>query len=109
MFQVIYPSIYPTVNQSQIHFHLHPTTSDKSEQYLKNEQCDKSVQYCKRVSEQQYLTDSTSLTPPQRIDIVQAVSSDVTHPHIDPLRIEDGDVRSSEQSQNDPSSVWRPY
>lgn len=104
--QVIYPSIYPTVNQSQIHFHLHATSTEKSEQYLKNEQCQKSEQYLKN---EQYLTDSTTLTPPQRVDIVQTVGSDVTqHPHIDPLRIEDGDVRSA-QSQNDPSSVWRPY
>lgn len=104
--QVIYPPIYqPTVNQSQIHFHLHPPPSDKSEHYLKNEQCQKREQYLKS---EQYLTDSTALTPPQRVDIVQTVSTDVTHSLIEPLRIDNGDVRSA-QSQNDPTSVWRPY
>lgn len=104
-FQVIYPSIYPTVNQSQIHFHLHATPSEKNDQYLKNDQCQKDDLYPKSP---QYLTDSNTLTPPQRVDIVQTVSSDVAHSHIDPLRIEEDDVRAV-QSQNDPTSVWRPY
>lgn len=102
---MICPSIYPTVNQSQIHFHLHATPVDKSEQYIKNDQCQKSDLYMKS---EQYLSNNTSLTPPQRVDLVQSVSSDVTHSHIDTLRIEEADVRSA-QSQNDPTSVWRPY
>lgn len=87
------------MNQSQIHFHLHATSNEKNEQYLKSDQCQKN---------EQYLTDSTTLTPPHRVDIVQAVTSEVTHSDIDPLRIEEGDVRSV-QSQNDPTGVWRPY
>ncbi|KAJ8934006.1 hypothetical protein NQ314_013641 [Rhamnusium bicolor] len=83
---MVYPtSLYSTVNQNEIHFHLHSTASEKNEQYL---------------------TDSVSLTPPQRVEVIQTATSEVPHAHVDPLRIEDSD-RS--QSQNDPSSVWRPY
>ncbi|XP_028130537.1 runt-related transcription factor 3-like isoform X2 [Diabrotica virgifera virgifera] len=90
---VVYPSLYSTVNQSQIHFHLHPP-SDKLDPY-KNEPYIKS---------EQYLTDSAGLTNPQRVEAVQ--NSDVVHSHVDSLRIEDSERNA--QSQNDPS-VWRPY
>ncbi|XP_072403377.1 uncharacterized protein [Diabrotica undecimpunctata] len=90
---VVYPSLYSTVNQSQIHFHLH-APSDKLDPY-KNEPYIKS---------EQYLTDSAGLTNPQRVEAVQ--NSEVVHPHVDSLRIEDSERNA--QSQNDPS-VWRPY
>ncbi|CAG9827349.1 unnamed protein product [Diabrotica balteata] len=90
---VVYPSLYSTVNQSQIHFHLH-APSDKLDPY-KNEPYIKS---------EQYLTDSAGLTNPQRVEAVQ--NSEVVHSHVDSLRIEDSERNA--QSQNDPS-VWRPY
>ncbi|KAG5899054.1 hypothetical protein JTB14_000077 [Gonioctena quinquepunctata] len=77
---VVCPSLYSTVNQSQIHLHLH-STSDKSDPYL---------------------TDSLPLTSPQRVDVVQTATSEVVHP--DSLRIEDSERVA--QSQTD---VWRPY
>ncbi|XP_057670054.1 runt-related transcription factor 3-like isoform X2 [Diorhabda carinulata] len=90
---VVYPSLYSTVNQSQIHFHLH-APSDKFDPY-KNEPY---------IKGEQYLTDSNALTNPQRVETVQ--NSDVVHAHVDPLRIEESERTA--QSQNDPS-VWRPY
>ncbi|XP_018566128.1 protein lozenge-like isoform X2 [Anoplophora glabripennis] len=82
---IIYPQVYSTVNQNQIHFHLHANAGEKSDQYLQN---------------------SVSLTSPQRVEAVQTATSEVPHPH-DPLRIEEPERAQSQQ--NDPSSVWRPY
>lgn len=90
---VVYPTLYSTVNQSQIHFHLH-APSDKLDPY-------KSEPYIKG---EQYLTDSASLTNPQRVETGQ--NSEVVHAHVDSLRLDESERTA--QSQNDPS-VWRPY
>ncbi|KAJ8922976.1 hypothetical protein NQ315_001524, partial [Exocentrus adspersus] len=84
---IIYPQVYSTVNQNQIHFHLHATPSEKSDQYL---------------------GDGVALTPPQRVEAVQqqAVAGEVAQVH-DSLRLEESERAQSQQ--NDPSSVWRPY
>ncbi|XP_074036070.1 uncharacterized protein isoform X1 [Leptinotarsa decemlineata] len=94
---VVCPSLYSTVNQSQIHFHLHAST-EKSDQF-KSDQFLKTEQYLKS---DQYFTDSLPLTSPQRVDVIQNPTSEVVH--TDPLRIDDSERVA--QSQND---VWRPY
>ncbi|CAH1967494.1 unnamed protein product [Acanthoscelides obtectus] len=95
---VVYPSILSQVNQSQIHFHLHATPgsgTDKTtdQQYLKNEP---------------YLDPTSTINPVvHRVEGPSAPSEVHTHAEVDPLTIDDSE--RTVQSQNDPSSVWRPY
>ncbi|KAJ8968516.1 hypothetical protein NQ317_004392, partial [Molorchus minor] len=77
------PPVQPAANQ--IHFHLHATANEKNDHYL---------------------GDGVGVTPPQRVEVAQTATSEVAHAHVDPLSIEESDRG---QSQNDPSSVWRPY
>ncbi|XP_068913370.1 segmentation protein Runt-like isoform X3 [Tenebrio molitor] len=81
---VLYPPLYSTVNQNQIHFHLHGST-EKIDQYLS--------------------TESLSLTPTRAIELAQNVTTEVAQSHVqEPLE----DTERT-QGHNDPASVWRPY
>lgn len=82
---VLYPPLYSTVNQNQIHFHLHGGT-EKIDQYLNTD---------------------LSLNPSRAIELAQNVTTEVAQAHV-PEPLEDGTERTQEQS-SDPTSVWRPY
>lgn len=103
---VLYPHLYSTVNQNQIHLHLHGST-DKLDQYLSGEG---------------NLTISSGLPAKRGLEIGIGV------PHVQPLSIgvQDSDSSGMVQSESDtahargalmpvssvntdPSSVWRPY
>lgn len=85
---VVYPAIISTVNQNQIHFHLHPTPSDVS----RNEY---------------FLPDSISSEVP-RVDLVPTTVREVTTEH----GVSSSSMQESSREENavqDPSNVWRPY
>lgn len=85
---VLYPHLYSTVNQNQIHLHLHGST-EKIDQYLTPDA----------------LTVASSRN---------ALEAGTTHPSGGETQqgaaaqIEDTD-RVQTQSVTDPASVWRPY
>lgn len=84
---VLYPHLYSTVNQNQIHLHLHGS-SDKID-YLNH--------------------DALSLnTARGSIEIGMAASSTSEDVHSAQAQIDDSD-RTHAQAVTDPSSVWRPY
>ncbi|XP_063916918.1 runt-related transcription factor 1-like isoform X3 [Zophobas morio] len=82
---VLYPPLYSTVNQNQIHFHLHGST-EKIDQYLGSE--------------------ALNLNPTRAIELAQNVTTEVAQTHQEPL--DDGAERTQEHN-SDPASVWRPY
>nr|XP_022903489.1 protein lozenge-like isoform X3 [Onthophagus taurus] len=85
---VLYPHVYSTVNQNQIHLHLHGN-ADKIDQYLN-------------------FNDSLSLTPVRgNLEANQSGNNSVEEVNQAHSQIEESD-RSQEQV-TDPSGVWRPY
>lgn len=90
---LIYPQVYSTVNQNQIHLHLHGT--DKIEQYLHSDS----------------LTISAARNPSIEID-----GNETTENPNGIMETDDTERHRHHQTNNrdeqevgDPSSVWRPY
>lgn len=93
---LIYPQVYSTVNQNQIHLHLHGT--DKIEQYLN--------------TNENGLTISSARNPNVDIGLNESAESqnvimdaDETEHH----HRSEHDATNREEEVGDPSSVWRPY
>ncbi|KAH1026181.1 hypothetical protein HUJ05_010739 [Dendroctonus ponderosae] len=84
---VVYPAIISTVNQNQIHFHLHPTASDVSRS-------------------EYFLPDSVSSEIP-RVDLVPTTVREVATAHGVTASMQEG--AREENAVQDPSNVWRPY
>lgn len=83
---VLYPSLYSTtVNQNQIHLHLHNNAAEKLDQYVPPDVLSGSRGILELGAPHQ--TDGET-QPPQQIEEVD---------------------RAQTQSVTDPSSVWRPY
>lgn len=102
---VLYPHVYSTVNQNQIHLHLHG--SDKLEQYLSSENS---------------LTISSArggieigITTSENPDVILGDESVDHHHHQQQTADNDLDATEShrddvdDQVVGDPGSVWRPY
>lgn len=82
---VFYPSLYSTVNQNQIHFHLHGG-SEKIEQYLGPD------------------TQQSLPNAPRAVELPQIVTADGVH-----LPETPEDPERTQAHNSDPASVWRPY
>lgn len=94
---LIYPHVYSTVNQNQIHLHLHGT--EKIEQYLQS-------------SDNNSLTVNSTRNANIDIDgsdtsanLSGIIESDETEQHRQQHQTNNRD----DQEVGDPSSVWRPY
>lgn len=92
---VLYPHVYSTVNQNQIHLHLHG--SDKLEQYLGSDNA---------------LTISSArggieigITTSDNSDVI--LGDDPSEHHTQDTDIDTDENR--DQVGGDPGSVWRPY
>lgn len=79
----IYPHLYSTVNQNQIHVHLHGSTENIDRIFNSAEM----------------LTGSA----PRAIELPPVISTDIAPPTIN------DSMQDSERDQPDPSHVWRPY
>lgn len=80
---VLHPHLYSTVNQNQIHLHLHGSTEK---------------------------LETLSLPPScAEIGATQTSSGDVTQNMQEEGPIEECDRAAQAQNVTDPSSVWRPY
>lgn len=98
---VLYPHLYSTVNQNQIHFHLHGST-DKLDQYFSGENA--------------LVTISSNPSVKGGIEIGIGMGGQ-THSENEESNIQeqhvDSDGNQSQHSRNNPmgdlSSVWRPY
>lgn len=82
---VLYPHLYSTVNQNQIHLHLHGSP-EKLDQYFNLE------------------TLSVSSAPRSGNELPTSSSIEVGSGHLT-----EGDRKYEESTTADPASVWRPY
>ncbi|XP_037921502.1 protein lozenge isoform X2 [Hermetia illucens] len=95
---VLYPQLYSTVNQNQIHLHLHGT--DKLEQYLGPE----SSLTISSIPGSRSGIEIGIGTSDHDVGLLAAESEHNTHPdEVEAHEHREGDV------VGDPSSVWRPY
>lgn len=84
---VVYPAIISTVNQNQIHFHLHHTPSEGT----RNEY---------------FLPESLS-SEASRQDLVPTTSSEIIPEHEVSSSLQE--TSREENTAQDPNHVWRPY
>lgn len=84
---VLYPHLYSTVNQNQIHLHLHGSP-EKLDQYLSSE-------------------TFASLTPLRSGNELMPSSSSISEEVT--TQLQDSDRKYEEPTTTDPASVWRPY
>lgn len=82
---VFYPSLYSTVNQNQIHFHLHGG-SEKIEPCLEQN------------------TEQPLLSASRTVELPQIVNTEGVH-----LLESPEDQERTQAHNSDPASVWRPY
>lgn len=94
---LIYPQVYSTVNQNQIHLHLHGT--DKIEQYLNTNENGLSLSSTRNANAENGLNGNTE----NQNVIMENDESDGHH-----LRNEH-ETSNRDDEVGDPSSVWRPY
>lgn len=94
---LIYPQVYSTVNQNQIHLHLHGT--DKIEQYLSSNENSLSLSAARNASTEIGLSGST-----ENQNVIMENEESEGHHH----RNEHG-TSNRDEEVGDPSSVWRPY
>lgn len=96
---VLYPQLYSTVNQNQIHLHLHG--SDKLEQYFTTPENALTISSISGVRGFE-IGIGTAENPLNNIDL--------ENDEVDQSTIAD-DVEDNRESivVGDPSSVWRPY
>lgn len=90
---LIYPQVYSTVNQNQIHLHLHGT--DKIEQYLNTNENGLTISSARNANADIGLNDST-----ESQNVI--MDGDDTDHHRN-------DATNRDEEVGDPSSVWRPY
>lgn len=95
---LIYPQVYSTVNQNQIHLHLHG--SDKIEQYLNSNENGLSLNPARNASTEIGLSGNTD----NQNVIMENDESDGHHQHRS-----EHETSNREEETCDPSSVWRPY
>lgn len=91
---VLYPQLYSTVNQNQIHLHLHG--ADKIEQYLGQD------------------NSLTISSVPGRAGIEIGIGTSdhevgILSANDTSIHREEGSTTADEDAVNDPASVWRPY
>lgn len=94
---VLYPHVYSTVNQNQIHLHLHGT--DKIEQYLSSTENGLTISSARGGIE---IGIGTTDNP----NVIMDGETDHHQPN-DMGDVSQRDV--GDQEVGDPSSVWRPY
>lgn len=94
---LIYPQVYSTVNQNQIHLHLHGT--DKIEQYLNSNENGLSLSSVRNTSSEIGLTGSTD-----NQNVIMENDENDAHHHRS-----EHETTSRDEEVGDPSSVWRPY
>lgn len=104
---VLYPHVYSTVNQNQIHLHLHGT--DKLEQYLGSTENALTISSARGGIE----IGIGTATDQQSTDVIMgAAGTDSTVVHHVP---DDDDIDADNRVDDDqvivgdPGSVWRPY
>lgn len=85
---VLYPHLYSTVNQNQIHLHLHGSP-EKLDQYFNTETI-------------------SALTPLRTGNELLASSSSLSEV-VTTSQLQDNDRKYEETTTSDPASVWRPY
>lgn len=107
---LIYPQVYSTVNQNQIHLHLHGT--EKIEQYLQSSENSLTISSSRNLSIDTGVEDTSNV-------IMEADDAEHHHHHhqqqqqqheqqTDMTQQPVGN-RDDDQEVGDPSSVWRPY
>lgn len=96
---LIYPQVYSTVNQNQIHLHLHGT--DKIEQYLNSNENGLSLSSARNPSSEIGLTGGTT----DNQNVIMENEENDGHHH----RSEHETTNRDDEVGVDPSSVWRPY
>ncbi|KAL3273440.1 hypothetical protein HHI36_014884 [Cryptolaemus montrouzieri] len=79
----IYPHLYSTVNQNQIHVHLHGSSENLDKFFTS--------------------TEALSGTTPRTLEMPPVAATEVVAPITDPL------LETEREQPNDPSNVWRPY
>ncbi|XP_065163628.1 protein lozenge-like isoform X2 [Atheta coriaria] len=89
---VLYPHIYPTVNQNQIHVHLHGPATDK-------------------IFDNFSVHDGLALMPARSSEAAANATADAhSHSQQPPAEQQTQQVVEDDQRQiADPSAVWRPY
>lgn len=96
---LLYPQVYSTVNQNQIHLHLHGAATDKLEQYLSPD----SVMISS-------LRNSTAATSGAAEGGLAAVDSSPAAQLGLITETEASDaVGDVQENRDDPNNVWRPY
>lgn len=94
---LLYPQVYSTVNQNQIHLHLHGTASDKLEQYLSPDSVVISS-----------LRNPAITSAPQGVEVGISADSPVVAAAQLGL-ITETDPPDVQENREDPNNVWRPY
>lgn len=84
---MVYPAIISTVNQNEIHFHLHPTSSE--------------------VTRNEYFMPESIGSEGSRQDLVPTTVSEVVSQQGVSSPLQEG--TREESAVQDPSNVWRPY
>lgn len=113
---LIYPQVYSTVNQNQIHLHLHGT--DKIEQYLNSSENGLAISNAARNPSISGGIDIGIGTGDSSNVIMEADDADHHHHQQQQQRQHEqqtemtqqpGGNRDDDQEVVDPGSVWRPY
>lgn len=94
---LIYPQVYSTVNQNQIHLHLHGT--DKIEQYLNTNENGLALNPVRNANTEIGLNDSS-----ESQNVIMDNDESEAHHHRN-----DHEATNRDDEVGDPSSVWRPY
>lgn len=95
---LLYPQVYSTVNQNQIHLHLHGAATDKLEQYLNPE----------GVMISSLQRSSTTATSGGSVEVGISTESPVGQLGLI-TESETGDGNEGQENREDPNNVWRPY
>lgn len=90
---LLYPQVYSTVNQNQIHLHLHGASTEKLEQYLGP---DSSLM----------LSNLTSTSRSSTGGVEVGIGTDNQLALMNEAEQNDGEYK---ESREDPNNVWRPY
>lgn len=93
---LIYPQVYSTVNQNQIHLHLHGT--EKIEQYLSSNENSLSLSSARNTSAEIGMSGSTD-----NQNVIMDNDETDGHHH------REHETSNRDEEVGDPSSVWRPY
>lgn len=94
---LIYPQVYSTVNQNQIHLHLHG--SDKIEQYLNSNENGLGLNSARGAITEIGLTANA-----ENPNVIMENDENDGHHHRS-----EHETNNRDEEVGDPSSVWRPY